>query len=184
MNIELGQDIIELKESSSKAQVAGGPPVFEENIHRLQKKIVNLDNEKKALLERNLVLRAALLVHIDLGGADTGNLPMPEDLQEIIQSAESKKKTSGSQKETVDDIILSELKEISPIASEIINEDSTTQASEDIIETHGRRRKCPRCGNQDPKLIREVEDKTHIISEIGGLYSKKFVCRKCGIEWR
>ena len=53
-----------------------------------------------------------------------------------------------------------------------------------VIETTEGRRKCPICGNENLRLIREVEDKTKIISAYPRLYGKKLKCGQCGAEWR
>jgi len=68
---------------------------------------------------------------------------------------------------------------------------TTTEASEfdaDILNVEeiimsGDRRTCPICGNQDKRLIREMIDRTNVISAFAGLYGKKYKCGKCGTEW-
>ena len=56
--------------------------------------------------------------------------------------------------------------------------------SEGAIIEGTSRRECPVCGNKNKKLIREILDKTHIISDYPRMYSKKLVCGDCGQEWR
>ena len=46
------------------------------------------------------------------------------------------------------------------------------------------RRKCPECGNNNQRLIRETVDKTKLISDYPKIYGKKFKCGECGTEWR
>ena len=53
-----------------------------------------------------------------------------------------------------------------------------------VIETTEGRRKCPLCGNENLRLIRELEDKSKIISAYPRLYGKKLKCGQCGAEWR
>jgi hypothetical protein len=53
-----------------------------------------------------------------------------------------------------------------------------------VIESSGGRRQCPACGNHDKRLIRETTDRTRVISAMAGLYGKKYICGKCGANWR
>ncbi len=46
------------------------------------------------------------------------------------------------------------------------------------------RRECPKCGNNNKPLIREILDKTHLISDYPRMYAKKYHCGECGVEWR
>ncbi|MCK4779992.1 MAG: hypothetical protein KAT57_07390 [Candidatus Lokiarchaeota archaeon] len=46
------------------------------------------------------------------------------------------------------------------------------------------RRECPKCGNNNKPLIREVLDKTHIICDYPRMFGKKYHCGECGGEWR
>jgi DNA repair exonuclease SbcCD ATPase subunit len=64
------------------------------------------------------------------------------------------------------------------------DKDEVDSESFGIIETIDGRRKCPICGNQNHRLIREVEDKTKIISAYPRMYGKKYKCGQCGAEWR
>ncbi len=82
-------------------------------------------------------------------------------------------------------------KEVSTPMQEEINVKSPPQADEipdidniGVIETSEGRRKCPICGNENLRQIREVEDKTKIISAYPRMYGKKFKCGQCGAEWR
>ncbi len=46
------------------------------------------------------------------------------------------------------------------------------------------RRRCPKCGNSDKFMIREMIDKENIILDYPRIYGKKFTCGLCGVEWR
>lgn len=46
------------------------------------------------------------------------------------------------------------------------------------------RRRCPKCGNSDKFMIREMIDKENIILDYPRVYGKKFRCGLCGVEWR
>ena len=46
------------------------------------------------------------------------------------------------------------------------------------------RRRCPKCGNANKDLIREIIDKTHIIFAYPRVYGHKYKCGQCGTEWR
>ena len=52
-----------------------------------------------------------------------------------------------------------------------------------VIETSEGRRICPKCHNQNIRLIREITDKTKLISTYPRIYGKKFKCGECGTEW-
>ncbi len=53
-----------------------------------------------------------------------------------------------------------------------------------ILVQKGGRIACPKCGNSNRNLIREVEDRTNIIMDYPVIYGKKFICGQCGAEWR
>ena len=53
-----------------------------------------------------------------------------------------------------------------------------------MVQRDGGRLKCPRCGNIKNAMIREVEDKTHILNDYPLIYGKKYVCGTCGTHWR
>ena len=44
-------------------------------------------------------------------------------------------------------------------------------------------RSCPNCGNNNPSQIREMTDKTIIISDYPKLYGERYHCGQCGTEW-
>nr|MDO8113765.1 hypothetical protein [Candidatus Sigynarchaeota archaeon] len=51
-------------------------------------------------------------------------------------------------------------------------------------EVGGARWQCPKCGNNLREMIREVTDKTVVLSTYPMIYGKKLICGKCGHEWR
>ncbi|WP_457556840.1 hypothetical protein [Candidatus Harpocratesius sp.] len=53
-----------------------------------------------------------------------------------------------------------------------------------LIQKTDGRVTCPKCGNTNRNLIREVEDRSNIIMDYPVIYGKKWVCGKCGAEWR
>ena len=230
---------------------------IEGNIIRLQKEIANLEKENKELEEKNQLLKAALLLHVDVETTevtDTTIKPIPaqvpkepemEQISDIltgkIQDIVSQRHTAmeGSEendiretekltdvpkgmvqelinkrhealetRETSTDFpepaIESEKTSTKPLSEQVDKEKevstptpeeapvkSPTPAEEipdideiGIIETSDGRRKCPICGNENLRQIREVEDKTKIISAYPRMYGKKFKCGQCGAEWR
>ena len=52
------------------------------------------------------------------------------------------------------------------------------------IEKSEGRRKCPKCGCEDKRMIHESTDKDVIIHDYPKMYGKKYKCGKCGVEWR
>lgn len=57
-------------------------------------------------------------------------------------------------------------------------------AGEQILVQKGARLACPKCGNVIRNMIREVDDRSHLISDYPIIYAKKYICGKCGAVWR
>jgi len=55
-----------------------------------------------------------------------------------------------------------------------------------ILEEY-KRKKCPLCGNENPKKIREIDDLSKPLYHFGfgakPMYAKKYVCTMCKYEW-
>ncbi len=230
---------------------------LEENVIRLQKELANLKKENKELEEKNQVLKAALLLHVDVETTEltdttiklnSGQIPKEKETEQIPEIPAGKVQDIVSQKhvemvkserndvretEKIADVPKGMVQELikkrheametreAPIefleptiespkpTTETLNEQlskeqgvSTSPPEElplksepsaeeipeideiGIIETSDGRRKCPICGNENLRQIREVEDKTKIISAYPRMYGKKFKCGQCGAEWR
>jgi hypothetical protein len=230
---------------------------LEGSVIRLQKEIANLKKEIKELEEKNQVLKAALLLHVDLETTevtDTTIEPIPYQVpkepeteqisdiptgkvhdivserhaameksegtdaretekiadvpkgmvQELIKKRheamenreapiEFPEPTIESEKPTIEPLSeqISKVKEVStpileepPVKSEPSVEEIPGIDEIGVIETSDGRRKCPICGNENLRQIREVEDKTKIISAYPRMYGKKFKCGQCGAQWR
>jgi hypothetical protein len=230
---------------------------LEGNIIRLQKEIATLKNENKELEEKNQVLKAALLLHVDVEttevtdtkiepipaqvpkepkteimtdipagkvqdivnqkhvamerseGTDIGETEKLADVpkgmvQELIKKRHKAMETREAPIEFPEPTIeipkpiieppseqISKEKEVPTSPPEEVSVKSGTSAEEipdideiGVIETSDGRRKCPICGNENLRQIREVEDKTKIISAYPRMYGKKFKCGQCGAEWR
>ena len=56
--------------------------------------------------------------------------------------------------------------------------------TEILIQNGGTRLTCPKCGNYKKNMIREVDDREHIINDYPIIYGKKYICGVCGSEWR
>ncbi|HMF33573.1 MAG TPA: hypothetical protein VKK79_19275 [Candidatus Lokiarchaeia archaeon] len=63
-------------------------------------------------------------------------------------------------------------------------EEVTPEAPAPAAVEYGARWQCPKCGNNDRRMIREVQDKTILLNAYPPVYGKKLVCGKCGGEWR
>jgi len=62
---------------------------------------------------------------------------------------------------------------------------SVPSSSHEILVQKGSGRlTCPRCGNLNKNMIREVEDRTNILMDYPLIYGKKYICGECGAEWR
>ena len=217
------------------------PSHIEENIINLQKKIASLEKQNKDLEEKNQVLKAALLLHVDMETTeltDTAIKPISKKLseeaanqkeitiksqpitditekieidkeehipqipkgkvQELVNQRHvalmareySEEKPQVTQEPITENVIVVESDALPPPQEKFIEKTApeavNSQDIEDIgvIETSEGRRKCPICGNENLRLIREVEDKTKIISAYPRLYGKKLKCGQCGAEWR
>lgn len=53
-----------------------------------------------------------------------------------------------------------------------------------LVQRDGGRLRCPRCGNIKSNMIRQIEDKTHILNDYPLIYGKKHICGTCGTHWR
>ena len=210
---------------------------LENNIIRLQKRVAELEKENKEYFEKNQVLKAALLLHVDVESKhitpdanvmeDERIISIPKGIvQERIKAREqaveerekpgkitpkdlkiesekieeptieleisplsdyetSKISEASENIKTNEPFGTEELLETSVPATNQINEIELEQEQEELInEPSIERRKCPECGNTNKLLIREILDKTIIISADAGLYGKKYMCGKCGAEWR
>jgi len=71
-----------------------------------------------------------------------------------------------------------------PTPTESKNTSQSEEKTSTVIETEENKRICPKCNNQNLRLIREVIDKTKLISAYPRMYGKKFKCGECGTEWR
>ncbi|TFG23623.1 MAG: hypothetical protein EU529_06690 [Promethearchaeota archaeon] len=241
---------------------------YENNIIDLEKKVAELENENKNLDEKNQMLKAALLLHVDVESKhvapesnvmedekiisipkgiveervkerdqvidsieESGQIPQQEvsekseeteisewieeptiepetlplsydEASEISEEPEKSEETEISEwieEPTIEPEISpppkyepSEISEpsehLEPVEPEKLSETSeptsTQEQEEVIIESSTGRRLCPKCGNTNKLLIREMPDKTKIISAVAGLYGKKYKCGMCGAEWR
>jgi hypothetical protein len=59
-----------------------------------------------------------------------------------------------------------------------------SRGKEKVIITEEGKRECPKCGNSNKRTIREMIDRTKIISAYPKMYGTKFKCGECGTEWR
>ena len=83
---------------------------------------------------------------------------------------------------------------LKPVVKEEVVEEAETPAAEtpteeapeetEVSSEAGLRWQCPSCGNNLRSMIREVTDKTVILSTYPSIYGKKLICGKCGKEWR
>ncbi len=53
-----------------------------------------------------------------------------------------------------------------------------------LVQKGSGRLTCPRCGNLNKSMIREVEDRTNILMDYPLIYGKKYICGECGAEWK
>lgn len=53
-----------------------------------------------------------------------------------------------------------------------------------LIQRGSGRLTCPKCGNNNSNMIREVQDRKNIIHDYPVIYGKKYICGECGSHWR
>ncbi|MHA1776804.1 MAG: hypothetical protein ACTSWC_08505 [Promethearchaeota archaeon] len=105
--------------------------------------------------------------------------------QEVLLEKEEPHPTEISK--TPDETIKPELERI---PKEEIKPKKTAQISNSsdeipiLIQKGSGRLTCPKCGNSQRNMIREVVDKSHIIMDYPLIYGKKYICGKCGTHWR
>ncbi|MFX0041928.1 MAG: hypothetical protein ACFE8L_03350 [Candidatus Hodarchaeota archaeon] len=160
---------------------------LEEEIAILQEQVIELELEKKILKEKGKkVVEEAVsspqsqepieLPTLKPLEVETEQSPEPFlEAEEIISESNGLK----VKLEEVDPsyVLVDELKSI--LTPELEKE------KQPIFEgTPEGRRRCPKCGNTNKALIREMPDKTHIILAYPRMYGKKYKCGLCGIEWR
>ncbi len=138
------------------------------NVSNLESQIINfkqqikeLEIEKRALLDKSKESEAKQEYIGFLEGEISRLENKIENLQTSIQELEEENK-----------IVTKSFKE--PKVQEIKSE----------LQVSETRRACPKCGNNIPSQIREMTDKTNIISDYPKVYGKKYQCGQCGTEWR
>ncbi len=161
---------------------------LEEEIAILQEQVVALEDENKRLKEKDeKVLKEAISIPLS---QEEIEIPTQKPLKvETEQSSEPPLEMEETI--SIDDNILKVKLEEVVSSHTTVNELKSILSPElekekkPILEgsSEGRRR-CPKCGNADKALIREMPDKSHIILAYPRMYGKKYHCGLCGTEWR
>ncbi len=161
---------------------------LEEEIAILQEQVVALEDENKRLKEKDeKVLKEAISIPLSQKEIE---IPTQKPLKvETEQSSEPPLEMEETI--SIDDNILKVKLEEVVSSHTTVNELKSILSPElekekkPILEgsSEGRRR-CPKCGNADKALIREMPDKSHIILAYPRMYGKKYHCGLCGTEWR
>ena len=100
---------------------------------------------------------------------------LKKENEELKKNLENLKAESEKDKASLPEKI-AEIKPPIPEKVEEIKDESISVSVE-------KRRTCPKCGNQNLRQIREIVDKTKIISVYPRMYGKKYICGECGTEW-
>ncbi|MFX1394725.1 MAG: hypothetical protein ACFFAH_14285 [Promethearchaeota archaeon] len=150
---ELKKNLENLKAESDKEKAS------------LNKKIADLEKENNTLTER-------------VSDLEKENANMLKDIGEFENENINLKKTiSELEKENASmPVKIEKIKPPIPEKVEEIEDNSISESDE-------KRRTCPKCGNQNLRQIREIVDKTKIISDYPKMYGKKYICGECGTEW-
>ena len=113
-----------------------------------------------------------------------------EALKKRIAELESRDQTYKVQQEPIKEMPATIIEPIKQQKEIVISESIFSQDVAPLEMGKGQimqgisRRECPKCGNNNKHLIREILDKTHIISDYPRMYGKKYRCGDCGVEWR
>jgi chromosome segregation ATPase len=194
VNIESAQKIIsKLKEenknlhqkvTSSKDDQLGASG---QNISELRRKINNMEKDNRDLNEKNELLKAALLLHVDSETKDAEDFTKGVNAIQIPKAPKKASKITNKVEQVKTQEQIAKISHVpdSTSVKEISSqneEPSKDKSKNNITSTEGRRL-CPQCGNRNLRLIREIEDKTKIISTYPRIYGKKYKCSECGFEW-
>ncbi len=134
---------------------------LEKKINDLKQNIIDLENEKKIRLGNGEELNAKQ-GYVSFLEKEISNMENTiENLNRSINNLETEKKIISRSFEK-----------------------SIFQEKEDLGAKTQIRRACPKCGNKIHSQIREIVDKTYIISNYPRLYGKKYQCGMCGEEWK
>jgi len=161
---------------------------LEEEIAILQEQVVVLEDENKRLKEKDeKVVKEAI------------SIPLSQEEIEIPTQKPLKVETEQSTEpsEEVEEKIATDTDILKVKLEEVVSSHTTVDELKSILSpelekekqpilagsSEGRRR-CPKCGNANKALIREMPDKTHIILAYPRMYGKKYKCGLCGTEWR
>jgi len=159
---------------------------LEEEIANLQEQVVALEDENKRLKEKDKkVLKEAISIQKEIEiptqkplKVETEQSTEPSlEMEEKIAMDTDILKIEEAEEAVSSHTMVDELKSI--LSPELEKE------KQPILEgTSEGRRRCPKCGNVNKALIREMPDKTHIILAYPRMYGKKYKCGLCGTEWR
>jgi len=94
--------------------------------------------------------------------------------------------TSLLQKSNIDQMIPEPSRIVNPSAAK---ESQRSVSPEKIDESEvmvikSGRITCPKCGNVNRNMMREVEDRSHIIMDYPLMFGRKFICGKCNTQFR
>lgn len=182
---------LEKKVKTLQAEVNSHPNI-ETNLVKLQKKIAKIEKENLNYLEEIKTLKEELISKRHPGNVDKKAGETEKEITEVpkgrVHELVMKKHALMERKEISEETS----KEISskPVVNSIAEPEISTKTSDLIKEqrkvtlrTSEGRIKCPECGNQNKRVIRESIDRTYLISVTPRVYGKKFKCGECGSEW-
>jgi cell division protein FtsB len=115
------------------------------------------------------------------------NEPILDTIEQEIEEKSSGQVSEVQKKENVipkEEEFFGTQEEIDHHISEEKKPSTEPGGKEKVIVTEEGKRECPRCGNSNKRTIRELIDRTKIISAYPKMYGTKFKCGECGAEWR
>ncbi|MFX1410866.1 MAG: hypothetical protein ACFFA6_10960 [Promethearchaeota archaeon] len=164
--------------------------LLEEEIAILQEQIIELEAENKTLRERKEkvekeeVITALPQREIDIPVRVSPLISESNQVSEPpLESKELSPIESNNMLEIEEDRVTPSHTVFDEMKS-VLSPESIKREQPILEGSPEGRRRCPKCGNANTTLIREMPDKTHIILSYPRMYGKKYMCGLCGTEWR
>ena len=157
----------------------------------LKLRIVKLEQENSSLLDKITSLEKSDTIvrekPVEIEAVTTIKVESQKDIEKPIEIFKEMKK---EEEPIIVQSSFEDIKKESPIETplreikEIFFEQAPPELAKKPIVEGASRRECPICGNTNKMQIREIIDKTHMISDYPRMYGKKYKCGSCGREWR
>lgn len=159
---------------------------LENTVSELRDKVKKLEDENLRLKGKELSIQEEMEPKIEASYEMESPIEQNRILEKIKFSMPSLKIEEKTTTKPKDFVLLKQEESYSNVKFEEETRLSSYNVEEEIYDVDSTERKkiCPRCGNKNLSQIREIDDKTNIISAYYKIYGKKYRCGRCGTEWR